>query len=138
MIGYFIPLAMRMSGSIRRTLGITTGTKSISLCLTIIAISYPDDEYLKYLAFPELQSIILLVQLAAYCAGYKLFIRWTKQETKPQVLDETGTRDDSNYDINSNGFENLNGNGVRDYSITVSNGVINNGMSEIDDGPVLS
>ena len=65
---------MRMPANIRRTMAITTGTKSLALCLTIIAVSFPESEYLKYLAFPELHSVMMMAEFTAYCAGYKVYV----------------------------------------------------------------
>jgi len=74
LIGYCISLTMRMPANIRRTMAITTGTKSLALCLTIIAVSFPESEYLKYLAFPELHSVMMMAEFTAYCAGYKVYV----------------------------------------------------------------
>lgn len=73
LIGYLIAGAMRMPDAIRRTLGITTGSKGLALCLTIIALSFSKHEYLKYLVLPELHSVFMLVELALYCAIYRTY-----------------------------------------------------------------
>ncbi|KAH3890840.1 hypothetical protein DPMN_014929 [Dreissena polymorpha] len=74
-IAYLIALSMRMPADMRRTLGITTSTKSMALCLTIIALSFSSDEYLEYLVLPELHSILMMTELALFCLSYRLY-RW--------------------------------------------------------------
>lgn len=103
-IAYVIAFAMRMPDKLRRTLGITTGTKSLALCLTIIAISFPRDEYLKYLVFPELHSIIMLIELAAYCAGYRLFLLLKKKYFTAHAQTDNETRENGNCVSNENGL----------------------------------
>ncbi|WAR03211.1 NTCP2-like protein [Mya arenaria] len=73
--GYLLSLLMRLPADTRRTMGITTSAKSMALCLTIIAVSFQSSDYIRYLVFPELHSIILMVELALYCLGYR-FYRW--------------------------------------------------------------
>lgn len=102
LIGYLVPLSMRMPDHIRRTLGITTGTKSLALCLTIIAISFPKDEYLKFLVCPELHSIIMIVELALYCFLYR-FYRWIhgKYFMKPKQ-DDAHKQENGQIHLNGN------------------------------------
>lgn len=129
LIAYLIALAMRMPGDLRRTLGITTGTKSLALCLTIIAISFPRDEYLKYLVFPELHSIIMLAELAAFCAGYRLLCWFKKSSAMTQ--DESETQDNSGTDVNQNGRVTQ----LEKYADESSNG---NATSHKQDNTILS
>lgn len=136
LIGYLAPLSMRMPDHIRRTLGITTGTKSLALCLTIIAISFPKDEYLKFLVCPELHSIIMIVELALYCFGYR-FYRWLYGKyLMKHRQDDAPKEENGQTDVNGNGnikleeeeksdevsVSNVDMYGLREISSTSSNG----------------
>ena len=72
LIGYLLTLVMRMPDQVRRTIGITTSVKSIALCLTIVAVSFPDDSYHLSLVFPELHSIMMLMELAIICLAFRI------------------------------------------------------------------
>lgn len=96
LISYLIALCMRMPADIRRTVGITTSVKSMALCLTIIAVSFPANDYFRYLVLPELHSMIMILELTVFCAVYRLY-RWCNgkysmtSEHNSEIMDVVST-----------------------------------------------
>ncbi|XP_071964896.1 ileal sodium/bile acid cotransporter-like [Antedon mediterranea] len=103
LLGYIIAYVLRQSRKKCRTIAIETGSQNIALAITIIAISYADNEdFFQILIYPSLFGPFLLIDSAICVLVFKMIEKRMKpendnEESQQPPIDDANDRKDVSF-----------------------------------------